>query len=52
MKIFIIYNTINYFQIFKAIFISFFLYFAFGVLVFYWSYNGGKVRGTLINMGE
>ena len=51
MRNILIYNTINYFQIFKAIFISF-LYFAFGVLVFYWSYSGAKVRGTLINMGE
>ena len=40
-----------YFQISKAILISF-LYFIFGVIIFYISYNGAKNRGTLINMGE
>ena len=51
MRNILIYNIINYFQILKAIIISI-LYFIFGVMVFYWSYNGAKVRGTLINMGE
>ena len=51
MRNILIYDIINYVQIFKAIFISI-LYFVFGILVFYWSYNGAKNRGTLINMGE
>ena len=51
MRNILIYNIINYFQMLKAIIISI-LYFIFGVMVFYWSYNGAKVRGTLINMGE
>tara|TARA_B110000444_G_scaffold240316_1_gene255552 strand:- start:254 stop:814 length:561 start_codon:yes stop_codon:yes gene_type:complete len=51
MRNILIYDTINYVQIFKAIFISI-LYFILGILVFYWSYNGAKNRGTLINMGE
>ena len=51
MRNILIYDIINYIQIIKAIFISL-LYFIFGIIVFYWSYNGAKVRGTLINMGE
>ena len=51
MRNILIYDTINYFQILKAIFISF-LYFVFGIITFYLSYNGAKNRGTLINMGE
>ena len=51
MRNILIYDTINYVQIFKAIFISF-LYFVLGVFVFYSSYKGAKNRGTLINMGE
>ena len=38
-------------SIFKAIAISF-AYFIFGVIIFYWSYYGARVRGTLINIGE
>tara|TARA_B110001452_G_scaffold246228_1_gene231389 strand:- start:160 stop:375 length:216 start_codon:yes stop_codon:yes gene_type:complete len=51
MRNILIYDIINYSQIIKAIFISI-LYFILGVIVFYWSYNGAKNRGTLINMGE
>ena len=51
MRNILIYDIINYVQIFKAIFIST-LYFILGVLIFYWSYSGAKDRGTLINMGE
>ena len=51
MRNILINDTINYFQILKAIVISF-LYFILGVIVFYCSYEGAKNRGTLINMGE
>ena len=51
MRNILIYDIVNYFQISKAIFISL-LYFVFGVIIFYMSYNGAKERGTLINMGE
>ena len=51
MRNILIYDIINYSQILKAILISF-LYFMFGIIVFYLSYNGAKNRGTLINMGE
>ena len=51
MRSILIYDTINHFQILKAIFISF-IYFVIGVISFYLSYNGAKDRGTLINMGE
>ena len=51
MRNILIYDMVNYAQILKAILISF-IYFVFGIFVFYWSYNGAKVRGTLINMGE
>ena len=44
-------ETVNYFNIMKSIVISF-IYFIFGILVFYISYFGAKKRGTLINMGE
>ena len=51
MRSILIYDTINHFQILKAIFISF-IYFVIGVISFYLSYKGAKNRGTLINMGE
>ena len=51
MRNILIYDIINYSQILKAIFISFF-YFMIGIITFYLSYNGAKNRGTLINMGE
>tara|TARA_B100000965_G_C19583330_1_gene754562 strand:+ start:184 stop:975 length:792 start_codon:yes stop_codon:yes gene_type:complete len=44
-------NMINYTQLFIALAISL-AYFIIGVLIFYMSYYGAKVRGTLINMGE
>jgi ABC-2 type transport system permease protein len=44
-------NSVSWFQIIKSISISM-MYFVFGVIVFYVSYFGAKVRGTLINMGE
>ena len=44
-------NTVNYFDIIKSISISI-VYFVLGVIVFYVSFFGAKVRGTLINMGE
>ncbi len=51
MRNILIYDTINYYQILKAILISI-AYFILGIIVFYWSYSGAKNRGTLINMGE
>jgi len=51
MRNILIYDIVNYYQIFKAIFISF-LYFVISIIIFYLSYNGAKNRGTLINMGE
>ena len=44
-------DVVNYLDIFKAISISM-LYFVFGVIIFYVSFYGAKIRGTLINMGE
>ena len=51
MRNVLIHDIINYYQILKAIIISF-IYFVFGIIVFYLSYEGAKNRGTLINMGE
>ena len=51
MRNILIYDSVNNFQILKAIIISF-IYFVLGIFVFYLSYNGAKNRGTLINMGE
>jgi len=51
MRNILIHDIIDYFQILKATLISF-IYFVFGIIVFYWSYSGAKNRGTLINMGE
>jgi len=51
MRNVLIHDIINYYQILKAIIISF-IYFVFGIVVFYLSYEGAKNRGTLINMGE
>ncbi len=51
MRNILIYDTLNYFQILKAIIISF-VYFVIGIISFYLSYDGAKNRGTLINMGE
>ena len=44
-------NMINYYAILKACVISL-VYFFIGLIIFYCSYNGAKLRGTLINMGE
>ena len=51
MRNVLIHDIVNYYQILKAIIISF-IYFVFGIVVFYLSYEGAKNRGTLINMGE
>ena len=51
MRSILIYDTVNLYQILKAIFISL-VYFVIGVIIFYLSYSGAKKRGTLINMGE
>ena len=44
-------QTVNAMQILISLFISM-LYFCFGVMVFYVSYDGAKKKGTLINIGE
>ena len=44
-------SVVNYLGVLKAFLISL-IYFVIGVLVFYYSYDGAKKRGTLINMGE
>jgi ABC-2 type transport system permease protein len=51
MRNILINNSVNWFQIIKSISISI-VYFIFGVIIFYMSYFGAKIRGTLINMGE
>ena len=51
MRSILIGNLINYYAIFKACIISL-IYFIIGIIVFYYSYSGAKLRGTLINMGE
>ena len=51
MRNVLIHDIVNYYQILKAIIISF-IYFVFGIIVFYLSYEGAKNRGTLLNMGE
>tara|TARA_B100000575_G_scaffold131373_1_gene104642 strand:+ start:614 stop:1405 length:792 start_codon:yes stop_codon:yes gene_type:complete len=51
MRNVLIHDIINFSQILKAIIISL-IYFVFGIITFYLSYEGAKNRGTLINMGE
>ena len=51
MRSILIDNIVNYYAVLKACIISF-VYFVIGIIVFYCSYNGAKIRGTLINMGE
>tara|TARA_X000000950_G_scaffold258412_1_gene325844 strand:- start:15 stop:572 length:558 start_codon:yes stop_codon:yes gene_type:complete len=51
MRSILIDNLVDYLAIFKACLISF-VYFIAGIIIFYSSYNGAKLRGTLINMGE
>ena len=51
MRNILIDQTVNSFEIFKSIMISF-IYFVFGVIIFYAAYYGAKIKGTLINIGE
>ena len=51
MRNILINDIISYTQILLAVVISFF-YFVFGVTIFYISYAGAKIRGTLISVGE
>ena len=51
MRSILINDIINYYAVIKGCLISL-IYFFIGVIVFYWSYGGAKLRGTLINMGE
>ena len=51
MRSILINNVVNYYEISKAIGISL-LYLFLGISLFYLSYHGARVRGTLINMGE
>ena len=51
MRNILIEDIVNYYAILKACMISL-LYFFVGIIVFYLSYSGAKIRGTLINMGE
>ena len=51
MRSILIDNIINYYDVLKAFLISL-VYFVLGIIVFYYSYEGAKKRGTLINMGE
>ena len=51
MRSILIEDIVNYYAVLKACLISF-VYFVFGIIIFYYSYSGAKSRGTLINMGE
>ena len=51
MRSILIDNLVNYYAVLKACIISL-IYFIMGIFLFYCSYNGAKMRGTLINMGE
>ena len=51
MRAILINNIVNYNDVLKAFLISL-VYFFIGVSMFYYSYDGAKKRGTLINMGE
>ena len=51
MRSILIDNLVNYYAVLRSCIISF-IYFIIGIIVFYWSYNGAKLRGTLLNMGE
>ncbi|MFL2889514.1 MAG: ABC transporter permease [Pelagibacteraceae bacterium] len=51
MRNILINGTVNYFTLLKSISISS-LYFILGVIIFYLSYYGARIRGTLINIGE
>ena len=45
MRSILIENLVNYYAVLKACIISL-VYFIIGIIVFYWSYNGAKLRGT------
>ena len=51
MRAILINNIVNFNDVLKAFLISL-IYFFIGVSMFYYSYDGAKKRGTLINMGE
>ena len=51
MRNILIEDIVNYYAVLKACIISL-IYLVAGIIIFFWSYNGAKVRGTLINMGE
>ena len=51
MRSILIEDLVNYYEILKACILSL-IYFIGGIIVFYCSYSGAKLRGTLINMGE
>ena len=51
MRSILLNGDVNYMDIIKSISISI-VYFVLGVIIFYISFYGAKVRGTLINMGE
>ena len=51
MRNILINDLINYYAVLKACMISI-IYFIAGIIIFYYSYEGAKERGTLINMGE
>ena len=51
MRAILINNIVNFNDVLKAFLISL-VYFFIGVSMFYYSYDGAKKRGTLINMGE
>ncbi len=51
MRSILLNGTVDYLDIIKSISISI-VYFVLGVIIFYLSFLGAKVRGTLINMGE
>ena len=51
MRSILIDNIVSYYDVLKACVISL-VYFVIGVFIFYYSFEGAKKRGTLINMGE
>ena len=51
MRSILIEDIVNYYAVLKACIISL-IYFIVGIIVFFWSYDGAKKRGTLMNMGE
>ena len=51
MRSILIDNIVSYHDVLKACLISL-IYFVIGIFTFYYSFEGAKKRGTLINMGE